>query len=336
MKKKILQGIIIGNILLLLIVGYSINIIKEEEKISDKREQEKLVYINSDELINNEQKELSIIEEDKETKREKKILADKGEIFTLYIKDNALYMSYRDESIFLNKVDINMTQTGIQYNVLYSDKNEMYVVVYYTYLHCGGAGQYIPFHVVKIDKIQEELNCIFDEGKVIVKSKFIKDKLYLTINDAEELILDTSHIINNLGYEKKKDLISKNTISVGSSSTLEVNDFVGNNTKQLFIRCQVKDIIGSIELGYVYMVLQIKFGEIQILKVFEEDLNNAIVNSIGKNSYWRITDEDKNKDLINRLIENNVVRKQGEFLVFSFNVTSRSLHPQRSRVEMNA
>lgn len=315
-KKKILQGIIITNILLFLIVGCSRNINKEEEKTSDKREQEKLVYVSSDELLNNEQKESPIIEDDKEIKIEKQILADKGEIFSLYIKDNALYMSYGDKSIFLNKVDMSQIET--QYKVLYSDENEMYVVVYYSYLYCGGAGKYIPFHVVKIDKIQEELHYILDEGKIFTKYKFIEDKLHLTINGAEEVIIDTGDIVNILGYEKKSDLITKNTISVGNTSTLEVNDYVGDNTKQLFIRCQVKDIIGGIELGYVYMVFQIKEGEVQILKVFEENLNNTIVNSIGKNSYWRITDEDKNKDLINRLIENNIVRKQDEFLVFSF------------------
>lgn len=303
MKKKILQGIIIINILLLLIVGCSRNINIDED-------------VNSDELLNNEQqKESSIIKDEKESGSEKQIIADKGDIFNLYIKDNELYMVYGDSSIFLNNVDIS--QIEIQYKVLHSDENEMYVVVYYSYRYCGGAGKYIPFHVVKIDKKQEDLQYIFDEDNILIQHKFINDKLYLTINSTEEVIIDTSDIIENLGY-KKNDLISKNTISVGNTSTLEVNDYVGNNTQQLFIRCQVKDIIGSTELGYIYMVLQIKEGEVQILKVFEENLNNTIVNSIGKESHWRIIDEDENRDIINRLIENNVVRIEGEYLVFSF------------------
>lgn len=308
MGKRILQGIIIVNILLLLIAGCN--------KSINKREQDKLADINLKNLSDNEQKQLSVMEGNKKDKIYKRILVDKEEIFNLYIKDNGLHMSYEDKNIFLNNID--KTQTEIRYKVLSDDKEEMYVVVYYSYLHCGGAGKYIPFHVVRIDKEQQDIDYIFSESKLSINSIFIKDKLHVTINNIDEIIIDTKDIIDKLGYEKKKDIISKGRISLHSTSALEVNDYIGNNRKQLFIRCQVGDITNSVELGYVYMILGIQKEKVKILKVFEEDLNNTIVNSIGENSYWKITEEDKNKDLIDRLIKNGVVRKQGKVLVFLF------------------
>ncbi|MGF7059676.1 hypothetical protein [Brassicibacter mesophilus] len=227
----------------------------------------------------------------------------------LYIENESLYLGYKDNnSKILIKKNICYDKMP-QFNILYEDNHSKYIVVYYSIIYCGGPGQWIPFHIIRCDKKERNMEVVFEEDNILVGCKFDNEQLIILIQDSLEVVIDVNDVIKNLSECKKEELLTGKNISVANTCMLEIKDFKGNGTNQLMLRLWVKDYNLSLELGYIYLILEVDDDKIKIIKGFEADLNNEVINSIGENTYYYISKENKDEG-IQQLTNKGIVKEQ--------------------------
>lgn len=236
---------------------------------------------------------------------------------SLFIKEGALLMNYKNASIVIEKDIYQDFHKKPQYQILHKNDYMQYIVIYYSYVFCGGAGRDIRIHVIQYNERIEELSILFDSSNINLNHHFDKDKkmMYLQVKGTDEVSVDITNIMERLPTFKLKDFLEKDKIEIVSTSSIGIQDYDFDGIKELFIRCEIEDINYGIEVTSLYMVLEVIDGHLDIVKIFPEELNNEILGEISNNSFYDCEDSNKEIQLVmQELLSKGIITKNNNKL----------------------
>lgn len=206
----------------------------------------------------------------KRVKNENTVFSDKKS--KLFIKNKSLFFQYKNKGKILIEKNITYDKPP-KVKYIYESSDYEYLLVYYSRIFCGGPGKYTPFYIVKCDK-NNNIDIIFSKENIKIDYWIKNNDLVIAINNDIEVSLNIEKRINNLSEEKKEEFLKLENISVLNNTMVKLKKNEKNNKNQIIIKLWIEDTYLSLDIGSIYLILEIDNDEIKIINAFKENLDN--------------------------------------------------------------